>query len=369
MKITNIMDPVKSSQREIQALAGLSGQVPTLALSHPPTMRALELRAYDGVSLVYLSDKLVPSPGPGEVLVRVHSTPVSAADMLFLHGRHGSTRPLPVVPGYECSGLVVKSGGGLLGRALLGRRVACLAPAAGDGTWAEYVCVPAWHCLPLRSYVGFEPGAALLSTGITAWAMLDRARSLGARAVAHTAGDSPLGRMLALLAQKRKMQLLHIIERAEQGEALSGIGASQIVNSGTTLYPEQLAGAFESMGITVVIEATAGPRSDLLLRSLPPGGTMLVCGHQPDSDCTIDPAELIFGRKSMIGFSLQDWLSRSGFARAVQAALGVQRIFASEAKAEPNARLPLDAYHKALDLMFRGRVTDGQVLFSLLRTN
>jgi NADPH:quinone reductase-like Zn-dependent oxidoreductase len=247
--------------------------------------------------------------------------------------------------------------------------VACLAPGEGDGTWAEYVCVPAWHCLPLRSHVGFEPGASMVGTGIAAWAMLDRARSLGAKAIAHTAGDAPLGRMLALIAQKRKMQILHIIERGEQGEALAGLGATQIVNSNTTLYPEQLSAAFESMGISVVVEANAGPRTDLLLRSLPKGGTVLVCGHQPDADCNIDPGELVFGRKSLQGFALGEWLSRAGFARAVQAALSVQRILASEAKSEPNARLPLDAYHKALDLMFRGRVSDGQVLFSLLRAN
>jgi NADPH:quinone reductase-like Zn-dependent oxidoreductase len=320
------------------------------------------------VSLVYLSNKPVPNPGPGEVLVRVHAAPVSAADLLFLQGRHGEKRPLPVIPGLECSGTVVKSGGGLLARALLGRRVACLV-ASGDGTWAEYVCVPAWQCLPLRSYVGFEQGAALLSTGIAAWALLDRARALGARAIAHTAGDSPLGRMLAMMGMRRRIPMLHIIERADQGEALAGLGATQIVNSSTTLYPQQLATAFESLDINVVIEAGAGPRTDLLLRALPAGGSLLVCGSQPDADCTIDPSELVFGKKSLEGFLLSDWLARAGFPKSVQAALAVQRLLSSDTRSEPTARLPLDAYHKALDLLLRGRAHDGQILFALQRAN
>jgi NADPH:quinone reductase-like Zn-dependent oxidoreductase len=332
-------------------------------------MRALELRAYDGVSLVYTNNKPVPKPGPGEVLVRVHSTPVSAADLLFLHGRYGAPRPLPIIPGLECSGLVVQSGGGLLARALIGRRVACLAAPEGDGTWAEYVCVSARQCVPLRSFVGYEQGSALLSTGIAAWALLDRARAHGARAMAHTAGDSPLGRMLALLALRRKLPMLHIIERAEQGQALSGLGVTQIVNSGTTLYPQQLSAAFENLGINVVVEANAGSRTDLLLRALPTGGSMLVCGSQPEADCTIDPTELVFGKKTLEGFNLSDWLTRTGFPRAVQAALLVQRLLSHEARREPAARLPLDSYHKALDLMFRGRIGDGQVLFALQREN
>lgn len=363
------METIKSSQHDIQALTGLSGQLPMFILSTPATMRALELRAYDGVSLVYVSNKPVPEPGPGEVLVRVHSTPVSASDLLFLHGRYGQPRALPTIPGLECSGVVVKSGGGLLARALLGRRVACFASPDKNGTWAEYVAVPAWQCVPLRSFIGYEQGASLLSTGIAAWALLDRARALGTRAIAHTAGDSPLGRVLALLAKKRKLPMLHIIERAEQGEALAGIGATQIVNSGTTLYPQQIAAAFESLGISVVIEANAGPRTDLLLRALPLCGSLLICGSQPDVDCTLDPSELIFGKKSIEGFLLTEWLARAGFRRAVQAALVVQRLLFEDARSEQTARLPLDSYHKALDLMFRGRVQDGNVLFSLVRAN
>jgi NADPH:quinone reductase-like Zn-dependent oxidoreductase len=363
------MEPAKSSHRDLQALAGLSGQQLLPVMPRPVTMRALELRAYDGVSLVYVSNRPVPTPGPGEVLVRVHSTPVSAADMLFLHGRYGVQRPLPVVPGLECSGLVVASGGGLLGRALLGRRVAATASPSSDGTWAEYVCLPAWQCLPLRSYVDFEQGAALLSTSVTAWALLDLARARGAKAVAQTAGDSPLGRMLAQLALRRRLPMLHIIERAEQGEALAGLGATQIVNSSTSLYPHQLSAAFESADISVVIEANAGPHTDLLLRALPAGGTMLVAGSQPDADCTIDPTELVFRRKSMEGFLLCDWMSRTGYPRAVQAALAVQRLLGHDARQDGPSRLPLDSYHKALDLMFRGRISDGQVLFSLLRDN
>ena len=139
------------------------------------------------------------------------------------------------------------------------------------------------------------------------------------------------------------------------------------LNSGTTLYPQQLAASFESLGISCVIEANAGPHTDLLLRALSTGGSMLVCGSQPEADCTIDPSEIIFGRKTMEGFTLSDWLSRTSYARAVQAGLVVQRILSAEVRTESTAKLPLDSYHKALDLMFRGRVNDGQVMFSLLR--
>ena len=72
----------------------MSGVQALPSFTRASTMKALELRAYDGVSLVFVSNKPVPVPAQGEVLVKVHSAPVSAADLLFLQGRYGEQRPL-----------------------------------------------------------------------------------------------------------------------------------------------------------------------------------------------------------------------------------------------------------------------------------
>lgn len=347
----------------------MSGVTALPPLPRPKTMKALELRAYDGVSLVFVSNKPVPNPGPREVLVRVHSTPITAPDLMFLQGRYGEQRALPVVPGFECSGVVVAAGGGLLARALVGRRVACGAPENGDGTWAEFVCVPAWRCVPLRSFTSYEQGALLLHSAIGAWALLEAARARGARAVAHTAGDSALGRMLTQLAARRKQTLLHIVKTPAQAQAMRALGARHVVEVRGDRAAPELATLFAALGVSVVLEAHAGVHTDALLRALPRGGSVLVYGAGPDADCTIDPGELICRNKSLEGFFLADWMKKVGFARSVQAGLAVQRILNEEAHGEVNARLPLDSYHQALDLLYRGRLADGQVQFQLARPN
>ncbi len=347
----------------------MSGVTALPPLPRPKTMKALELRAYDGVSLVFVSNKPVPNPGPREVLVRVHSTPITAPDLMFLQGRYGEQRALPVVPGFECSGVVVAAGGGLLARALVGRRVACGAPENGDGTWAEFVCVPAWRCVPLRSFTSYEQGALLLHSAIGAWALLEAARARGARAVAHTAGDSALGRMLTQLAARRKQTLLHIVKTPAQAQAMRALGARHVVEVRGDRAAPELATLFAALGVSVVLEAHAGVHTDALLRALPRGGSVLVYGAGPDADCTIDPGELICRNKSLEGFFLADWMKKAGFARSVQAGLAVQRILSEEAHGEVNARLPLDSYHQALDLLYRGRLADGQVQFQLARLN
>lgn len=337
-------------------------------------MKALELRAYDGVSLVFVSNRPIPTPAYGEVLVRVHAAPITAADIQFMQGRHGELRPLPVVPGLECSGTVIESGGGLLARALLGRRVACGAPTRGDGTWAEYVCVPAWRCVPLRSFMSFEQGASMLQTAIAAHALLEVAKARGARAVAHTAGDSPLGRTLMSLAQRRKLPMLHLVRSPMEVAAMRAAGARHVVDLGSGLAVTQLQALFSALGINIVLDANAGEYTDALLKALPRSGLVICHGSQPDADCSIDPVELIHNGKSIEGFSLMDWMQKTGFARTLQAGLTVQKVLAEEQRIEGSqptigARVPLDCYHQALDCLYRGGVHDGQIQFQLIRMN
>ena len=346
----------------------MSGVIPAvLAPPRLPTMKALELRAYDGISLVFVSNKPVPVPAHGEVLVRVQSAPITVHDVLFLQGRYGANRQLAVVAGLECSGVVVQSGGGLLARALLGRRVVCGAPERGDGTWAEYVCVPTWRCVPLRSFMPHDQGATLLSSGVAAYSLIEAARAKGARAMANTTADTPLGRMLAVCAERRGIPMLHLVERPSDAAALRGLGARHVVDLSTDVSLGQLTALFQALGVSVVLESRPGERTQQLLQALPTGGTVMLYGHRSEGTCTIDPSELVRHNKSLEGFRLLDWMRRAGFARSVQAGLFAQKLWNIEPPGTPagGARLPLDSYHQALDLLYRGRITDGQIQFSL----
>src|SRR5262245_46472731 len=147
-----------------------------MSTSIPRTMRAIELRSYDGrpESLV-LVEKLVPAPGPGQVLVRMAASPINPSDLMFLRGQYGFKKGLPVVPGFEGSGTVVAGGGGFIASMLQGRRVACAAasPDLQDGTWAEYTVTSARLCIPLLRDVDLEQAAMMLVNPLTAWALVD----------------------------------------------------------------------------------------------------------------------------------------------------------------------------------------------------
>jgi hypothetical protein len=76
-------------------------------------MKAVVLKDYDGTpQSLTVADLPVPSLRPGEVLIQIAATSIGPADLMFLKGEYGITKPLPVVPGFEGSGTVIASGGG-----------------------------------------------------------------------------------------------------------------------------------------------------------------------------------------------------------------------------------------------------------------
>lgn len=113
-------------------------------------MKALLLKDYDGKpESLSLADVPIPALAPGQVLVKIAAASINPSDLVFLKGLYGVIKPLPVVPGFECSGIVVECGGGFLAKTLLGKRVACKAPETSHGTWAEYMVTTADGCIPL----------------------------------------------------------------------------------------------------------------------------------------------------------------------------------------------------------------------------
>jgi alcohol dehydrogenase, propanol-preferring len=70
----------------------------------PTTMRAAVVRAF-GQALT-IEEMLVPTPGPGEVLVKIEATGVCHTDLHAADGDWPIKPALPFVPGHEGAGIV-----------------------------------------------------------------------------------------------------------------------------------------------------------------------------------------------------------------------------------------------------------------------
>jgi NADPH:quinone reductase len=330
----------------------------------PATMRAVQVKAYDGKpGSLTVAELPVPRPGPGEVLVKVFASPVNPSDLMFITGNYGFKKALPATPGFEGSGTVVESGGGIMAEFMKGRRVACAVADANstDGMWAEYVVTSAQFCVPLSKRVEMEQGATMLVNPLSAWALVEEARRGGHRAIVQTAAASALGRMVGRLGQKFGLPVINVVRRAEQVALLRAMGAEHVLNSSDSGFDEALRSLCNKLGASISFEAVSGEMSGRVLRAQPRGSRMLIYGGLSMQGVTIDPGSLIFEEKHVEGFWLTAWLRHRNILSQLRVARQVQELLGSDLKTEIRARLPLEKAAEGL-AQYAADMTAGKVL-------
>lgn len=334
----------------------------------PRQMRALLVERYEdelpaAITALKVAQRPIPAPSRGQVLVKVEAAPCNPSDLLLIQGRYGALKTLPSVPGWECAGEVVATGGGWLSRWLLGKRVACGLREDRDGTWAEYFVANAKECIPLKRQLPSEQAATLIINPLTALGLLDTARRQGHRAAIHTAAASQLGRMILAMAKRSDYPLIHVVRRDAQVELLKSLGAEHVLNSSEDGFPEQLRLACTRLGATIAFEAIGGEMTGTIINLMPPGSTAYVYGALSGDPCgNIDPIALIFQEKSVSGFYLGEWLKRRGMLGTLRAAGRVQRMLIDGSiETKVQRRLTLD---EAVDGLrqYTDQMTDGKVL-------
>ncbi len=318
-------------------------------------MRAVVLAEYrvgveEAISGLEVDSRPVPRPGRGEVLVRMEAAPVNPSDLLLLQGLYGVRKKLPTVPGWEGSGTVVASGGGLLSRSLLGRRVACARQTDGDGTWAEYFLTPARQCIPLHRAVDLEQGAASVVNPLTALGLMERIRRGGHAAAVQNAAVSQVGLMMVRLCRRAGVPLVHIVRRQEQAEILREMGEAHVLDSSVSGFENELRALARRLGATMAFDAVAGEMTGKLVDCLPAGSTVVVYGALSAEKCgAIDPIALIFARKRIEAFYLGDWLLRKSLPGRMRTVRRGQTLIADGTlRTKIARRIPLDDLHEGL---------------------
>ncbi len=252
-------------------------------MSLPKTyLQMLSTVTEDAQLRLELVEKPMPTPKPGEIIIRVDATPINPSDHGVMFGwtdmsktsskgegvktvlsapvsPHGMAvmkarigQALPV--GNEGAGEVVAAGDDPAAQALMGKVVAGL----GGGMYGQYRCLPAMTCLPLLDGDTAKDGASSFVNPLTSLSMIETMRMEGHSALVHTAAASNLGQMLNRICQDDGVELVNIVRRQEQVDILKGLGAKYICNSSDDDFMAQLTDAVHATGATLAFDATGG---------------------------------------------------------------------------------------------------------------
>ncbi|MFD8338042.1 NADPH:quinone reductase [Streptomyces solisilvae] len=272
-------------------------------------MKAIIYRDLGGPEVLQLLDRDLPTPGPGEVRVRVAVSGVNPTDWKT---RSGTTRPKQfpeVTPHLDGAGTIDAVGEGV-DRSRVGQRVWLFMAAAGrpTGTAAEFTVVPAERAVPLPDDAGFDIGASLGVPALTAHRALTvaedgprrlRPGALDGKVVLAAGGAGAVGHAVIQLARWAGATVISTISGPEKARLATSAGAHHVIN-----YREGDPAAeireIAPDGVDIIAEVALGANLALDLAVLRTRGTIATYANDGDK-----PVELNVPQNMMLNTRLQ----------------------------------------------------------------
>jgi NADPH:quinone reductase-like Zn-dependent oxidoreductase len=288
-----------------------------------------------------------PEPGPGQVRVRMIASPINPSDLLTVRGQYGKLPKLPTTPGFEGVGTVEASGGGLLGRLRLGKRVAVL--NAQGGNWQEQVIVPARQVVPVAADVTDDQAASFFVNPATVLVMVRHVLKVPRGAwLLQTAAGSALGRMVIRLSKVDGFRTINVVRRPEQAEELLRLGGDAAICTASESIEERANALTGGVGVPYALDAVGGATGSGAAASLGLHGRMLVYGTLSEEPLTLHPRVLIVGNKRVEGFWLANWARQQRFWSMLRLFRQINRLLGDGTFAtEVGARFSLDQIQEA----------------------
>lgn len=260
------------------------------------TMKAIRLHELEGPDKLVYEDVPEPEPGPGEAVVRLRAAALNRRDLFATYGQYPGVKQdiLPKIPGSDGSGEVVARGEGaggpdegtevVINPALYwgddprtpGKEYRILG-IPDDGTFAQFVKVPADHVYPKPSHLSHEEGAALPLAALTAYrALVSRGGVREGETVVVPGVGSGVATFLVQIAAALGARVFVTSGSDEKIEKAESLGAEGGVNYNSEDWSRELKGM--AGGVDLSLDLVGGDTFNALVSLAKPGGRIVVIG-------------------------------------------------------------------------------------------
>jgi NADPH2:quinone reductase len=235
-----------------------------------------------------------PSPGRGEVLVRVACSGVNPSDAKTRAGLRGGDIPYPrVIPHCDGAGIVEAVGEGV-DRGRLGERVWLWNAAWGRafGTAAQYVALPGEQAVPLPASIDFAEGACLGVPALTAYHSVCSHDGVAGANVLVTGGAGAVGFYAIQIAKLKGARLVvATVSGPEKAVLAAAAGADVVVNYRDQDVVAACVEATDAAGIDRIIDVDVSANIAADLAVLRPNGRIVAYGsNAPEVPVPFVPA-------------------------------------------------------------------------------
>lgn len=226
------------------------------------TMKAVRMHDYGDASVLKLEDAPKPVAKDGEVIVRVVAAGVNPVDWKIRKGAFKGVGELPLILGYDVSGVVDSIGGGPEGGGgfAVGDEVYAMLDLQEGGGYAEYAKVAAKKLAKKPTTIDHVHAAGLPVAALTAWqALIDTAKLDAGQTVLIHGAAGGVGHMAVQIAKWKGAKVI-ATGSATSHEFLKKLGADVTIDYKTQKFEELV------RDVDVVLDTIGG---DTAKRSYP----------------------------------------------------------------------------------------------------
>lgn len=262
-------------------------------------MRAVEITTPGGPDVLQLTERPVPAPGHGQVVIRVAYAGVNRPDALQRAGNYAPPPDASDLPGLEASGEIVAVGDGV-SEWSPGDQVCALLPGGG---YAEYVATPAAHCLPVPNGMGLKEAACLPETFFTVWSNVFTRGGLkgGEKFLVH-GGSSGIGTTAIQLANAFGARVFATAGSDEKCAACTALGAARAINYKTEDFVEVMTA---EGGADLILDMVGGDYIKRNVKSLAMDGRLVQIAFLQGPVAELNFAQLMVRRLTITGSTLR----------------------------------------------------------------
>jgi len=248
-------------------------------------------------------DRPDPSPGAGEVLIRVAAAGVNRPDVMQRQGHYPPPPGASDIPGLEVAG-TIEAVGADSGNWRVGDTVCAL--VAGGG-YATKCVAPAVQCLPVPASLDFVSAAAIPETFFTVWTnVFERAGLKTGESLLVHGGASGIGTTAIQLAAARGSRVFATAGSPEKCRACEGLGAERAINYRSEDFVEVVRELTGGRGVDVVLDIVGGSYVNRDLAALAMDGRVVVIGFmEGEPTATVDLRRILGRRLTITGSALR----------------------------------------------------------------
>jgi NADPH2:quinone reductase len=270
--------------------------------SLPKSMTCIAIREPGGPDVLAPQEQPVPTPGNGEILVKVAAAGVNRPDVMQRLGHYPPPKGATEIPGLEIAGEVVLVGPGVT-RWQVGDQVMALVVGGG---YAEYCLAFASHALPAPPNLSLVEAAATPETFFTIWYnVFERGRLAAGETLLVHGGSSGIGTTAIQLGKAFGARVIVTAGTAEKCDACRRLGADLAINYNTEDFVALCKQATQGRGVELILDMVGGDYVARNYEAAAVEGRIVQIAFQASSRVTVDLMRLMLKRLTHTGSTLR----------------------------------------------------------------